>query len=87
MATIEQRITALEQHHGKDSINVFLFRWADEVPITRATHGGLTWLKRDDETQDEFEDRAAMEARKLPRDGAVRVFNLWLSGDGLKEIA
>lgn len=81
MATLESRLAALEQYSGENSLNVFLVRWADEVPITKAIHGEHTWYKRPNETQEEFEVRAAQEAQRLPRDGVARVFNLWLSGD------
>lgn len=68
-------------HYDKNSLNVFLLRLADKVPVTRAKHGGMSWEKYPDETQDEFEGRAIKEAQKLPCDSAVNVFDLWLSVD------
>ncbi len=88
MATIESRIEALEQtHFGKNPVNVFLRRFADEVPITRAAYRELMIEQRQNETQDQFELRAVMEAQELTCDSSVRVFDLWLFVDRLEEVA
>ncbi len=83
MATLEIRVAALEQinsvHTEKKSINVFLIRHGEDVPVTRAEHADMIWYKRPDETIDDFEGRVAEDAEKLfPSPNVWRTFELWL---------
>jgi hypothetical protein len=58
---------------------VLLIKWAADVPMTKASYGDFVVVKRNDETQDEFEVRAVNEAKSQPKLGNVRVIFLWLS--------
>jgi hypothetical protein len=92
MATIESRIATLEKtHYEKHSeeklVNVFIRSFGEKVPISRASFGGLMFERRPDETNDEFENRVVKETQKIPRDGVVRVFDLWSAEEEINDIA
>jgi len=83
MATLNQlnqRISALEKILSPNNfINVFIRRFGEEVPVTRAKYGDLIIEKLPGESHGDFRSRTAREAQKVQCDGFVRVFELWLA--------
>jgi hypothetical protein len=79
LMSLEKRIEKLEKALGLEELSVLLIKWAADVPMTKASYGDFVVVKRNDETQDEFEVRAVNEAKSQPKLGNVRVIFLWLS--------
>ena len=72
------RLKKLETIVYSDEIEIFIMRWAEEVPMTKASWGNTVVFKNDDETQEEFEARAMAEVKKQPKTGCVKAIYLWL---------
>lgn len=75
MATIKGRIAALEGIHGiADKILfVHIRSFQAGASITSASYGDWSIDRKPSESESEFEDRAAAEVRKLPRDDSQKV--------------
>lgn len=62
MATLENRIAALEQASPNDMeppiFIHFVGMGAEAVPIERITHGGKAWERQPDESEQDLKDRA-----------------------------
>ena len=77
--SILNRLKKLETIVHSDELEVFLMKWADEVPMTKASWGNTVVYKNDDETQSEFEARAMAELKKQNQEGTIKTMYLWLS--------
>lgn len=80
MASIEQRLEALEKIHNiTDRVNVIIIKGFGDDSATHATCGDMVFDIKPDETESEFEARIIKESEAMPYDGKVRVFYMWLS--------
>ena len=78
MASIEQRLEALEKiHNVTDRVNVILIKSLEGDSATHATCGDMVFDINPDETELEFEARIIKESEVTPYDGKVRVFFMY----------
>jgi len=75
--TLEKRIEALEQANPTDKEPPMFIRFvgmdAEPEPIERITHGGKTWERHPDESEQDLKNRALLETAP-PKPGCRTVF-------------
>ena len=86
MRNLEGRLKKLEKAHGTEEREIYILKWGEIVPVTRAAYGDKEFYRTDNESFDIFQSRVSDEIKLLPRDGPVRVIHVWMDSETRAEM-